>query len=87
MRASQDDLRAPRRWGDLGVASAETLAARCAGACDGHHWGYVIAGVMRVAYPDHEEIIGAGDAYYVAPGHVQIELDDAKLVDFGRPAG
>jgi hypothetical protein len=25
---------------------------------------------MRIRYPDHEEIIEAGDAYYMVPGHL-----------------
>lgn len=43
----------------------------------------MIRGVLRVAYPDHDEVISAGDAYYVAPGHLDIYLGDAELVDFG----
>ena len=46
------------------------------------HWGYVIRGALRVEYPDHEELVSAGDAYYVAPGHLDIQLVDAELVDF-----
>jgi hypothetical protein len=51
------------------------------------HWGYVIRGALRVEYPDHEELISAGDAYYVAPGHLDIHLVDAELVDFGPRDG
>jgi hypothetical protein len=25
---------------------------------------------MRIRYPDHDEIIEAGDAYYMVPGHL-----------------
>ena len=82
MRASQDDLLAPVAWGELGVANARSLATRCAAGCRGHHWGYVISGVVRVSYPDHDEVLSAGDAYYVAPGHVGIDVGDAQLVAF-----
>ena len=86
MRASQDELGSPRTWGALGVANASVLAAGCDGSCGGHHWGYVISGAIRVTYPDHEEVVNAGDAYYVAPGHVAIQIGDAELVDFaGSP--
>jgi len=84
MRASQDELGSPRTWGELGVANASMLATRCDGSCGGHHWGYVITGAIRVAYPDHDEVVSAGDAYYVAPGHVGIDVGHAQLVDFVR---
>lgn len=70
----------------MSVSGARTLAQRCRGHCGKPHWGYVIRGVVRVAYPDHEEVISAGDAYYVAPGHLDIRVGDAELVDFG-PGG
>jgi hypothetical protein len=83
MRANPLDLGSPSRWGDLGVAGARSLRDRCSGSCGLPHWGYVIRGVVRVEYPDHDEVISAGDAYYVAPAHVAIHLGDAELVDFG----
>jgi hypothetical protein len=85
VRADQDDLQAPKAWGDMSVTGARALALRCTGRCGRPHWGYVIRGEVRVAYPDHEEVISAGDAYYVAPGHVGLRLGDAELVDFGPP--
>lgn len=73
----------------MGVAGARTLAQRCSGRCGMPHWGYVIRGALRVEYPDHDELIAAGDAYYVAPGHRALHLsgDDAALVDFGPTGG
>jgi hypothetical protein len=82
MRASQDELRSPRRWGGLGVSGALTFPDGRDGRCGSPHWGYVIRGALRVSYPDHEEVVTAGDAYYVAPGHLEIILQDAELVDF-----
>jgi hypothetical protein len=38
--------------------------------CQCPHWGYVLKGRMRIRYPDHDEIIEAGDAYYMVPGHL-----------------
>jgi hypothetical protein len=83
MRADQQDLQSLRTWGDMDVSGARNLARRCRGQCGKPHWGYVIRGVVRVAYPDHEEVISAGDAYYVAPGHLEILLGASELVDFG----
>src|SRR5438874_11839862 len=38
--------------------------------CQCPHWGYVIRGRMRVLYPGREEVIGAGEVYYMEPGHL-----------------
>jgi hypothetical protein len=85
VRADQQELDFPRAWGEMSVSGAGALATRCGGRCGRPHWGYVIRGAVRVAYPDHDEVISAGDAYYVAPGHLDIRLDEAELVDFGPP--
>lgn len=87
MRASQADLAAPLAWGELDVANALALAAACAGTCCGNHWGYVISGTVRVSYPDHDEVLAGGDAYYVTPGHVAIDVGDAELVAFSSSGG
>jgi hypothetical protein len=87
MRANHRELGTPRTWGELGVTGAGPLLDRCSGRCDRPHWGYVIRGEMRVAYPDHDEVISAGDAYYVAPGHLGRRLVDAELVDFSPDGG
>ena len=50
--------------------------------CQCPHWGYVIRGKMRVVYTDHEEIIDAGDAYYLAPGHIAMALEAGEVVEF-----
>jgi hypothetical protein len=36
--------------------------------CECPHWGYLLKGRMRVKYADHEEVITAEEAYYLAPG-------------------
>ena len=46
------------------------LAALPGGNCSCPHWGYVVKGRMIVRYPDREETIEAGDAFYMPPGHV-----------------
>jgi hypothetical protein len=37
---------------------------------------------MRVKYADHEEVITAGEAYYLAPGHLPVMEDDCGMVEF-----
>src|SRR3954469_13323682 len=40
--------------------------------CQCPHWGYVISGRVTMRYPDHEEIIEAGEAWYAPAGHVPV---------------
>src|SRR5262245_8260746 len=37
--------------------------------CPSPHWGVVTRGSIWFRYGDREEVIGAGDAFYVPPGH------------------
>ena len=41
--------------------------------CQCPHWGYVFKGKMTARYEDHDEVFEAGDAFYVPPGHVQVQ--------------
>jgi hypothetical protein len=50
--------------------------------CQCLHYGYVPKGRMRVRHADHEEIIGACDAYYLAPGHAPIMEAGTEIVEF-----
>jgi len=50
--------------------------------CQCPHWGYVIKGRLRITYKDHEEVLKAGDVYYMAPGHLPAVEEDAELVEF-----
>jgi quercetin dioxygenase-like cupin family protein len=40
--------------------------------CQCPHWGYVVKGSLTMRSGDSEEVLKAGDAYYLAPGHVGI---------------
>jgi hypothetical protein len=40
--------------------------------CHAPHWGYVIKGRLTFDCGDHEEVFEAGDAFYLAPGHIPI---------------
>jgi hypothetical protein len=44
--------------------------------------GYVVRGEFRVNYADHSEIIRAGDAYYLRPGHLTVLTDGTEVVEF-----
>src|SRR6478609_6980679 len=48
---------------------APMLKALPGGNCSCPHWGYVLKGRVVVRYEDHEEVLEAGDAYYMPPGH------------------
>lgn len=50
--------------------------------CQCPHWGYVIKGRMVVNYPEGEEIINEGDAYYMAPGHIPVIDPGTEIVEF-----
>jgi mannose-6-phosphate isomerase-like protein (cupin superfamily) len=48
---------------------APVLAAHPDGHCTCPHWGYVFEGRLVVRYGDEQEIIEAGEAFYLPPGH------------------
>ena len=50
-------------------------------ACPVPHWGYIYSGKVRVEYVDQpEEIFGAGDFFFVTPGHRPYMLEDTELL-------
>jgi len=51
--------------GDL----TELLKGLPGDVCPSPHWGYVFKGRMWFRSQDREESFGAGDAFYVEPGH------------------
>ena len=51
-------------------------------SCPCPHWGYLFAGTMTVSYADHDEVYRAGDAFYMAPGHVPAAEKGAEFVQF-----
>jgi hypothetical protein len=54
--------------------------------CQCPHWGYVLKGQVRIIYTDHEEMIRAGDAYYLAPGHHAVYEAGTESVEFSPNA-
>ncbi|CCK29932.1 hypothetical protein BN159_5553 [Streptomyces davaonensis JCM 4913] len=51
-------------------------------SCQCPHWGYLLKGRLRMLTPDGEDIYEAGQAYYWAPGHVPLALEDCEFVEF-----
>jgi hypothetical protein len=50
--------------------------------CNCPHWGYMLKGRMTYRFADHVEVIEAGDAFYVPPGHVPMVEAGSELVQF-----
>ena len=41
---------------------------------------------MRVIYRDSEEVMQAGDLFYIPPGHAPIVEEDIEFLEFSPPA-
>ena len=51
--------------------------------CQCPHWGYVLKGRLVYRVGDHEEAFAAGDAFYLAPGHVPVHNEPgSEFVQF-----
>ena len=78
-------------WGDIHVGFeayeeefdlAPLLKGLPDDMCQCPHYGYVLEGRMRVRYADREEVVEAGDAYYMEPGHSPVMEAGTELVEF-----
>ena len=50
--------------------------------CQCDHWGYLLKGSFRVTYKDGpEEVVRAGQAYHLRPGHFVQTLEPVELVE------
>ncbi|MFE6285706.1 hypothetical protein [Streptomyces sp. NPDC057877] len=54
--------------------------------CQCPHWGYVLSGRLALRTPRGDETYEAGQAFYWAPGHVPVALEDVEYVDFSPTA-
>jgi len=54
--------------------------------CQCAHWGYIIAGTVRVHDPNNTLDYEAGQAYYWEPGHNIEAVIDAEYVEISRAA-
>ena len=61
---------------------APMLAALPGGNCSCPHWGYMFRGRMVVSYGDRDEVVEAGDAFYLPPGHTPRAEAGAEFVQF-----
>jgi mannose-6-phosphate isomerase-like protein (cupin superfamily) len=61
---------------------APILANLPTGRCTCPHGGYVFKGRMIVRYDDHEEVINAGEAFYMPPGHAPEAEAGTELLQF-----
>jgi hypothetical protein len=61
---------------------APMLAPLPGGRCACPHWGTLLKGRMVVHYEDHDEVIQAGDAFYMPPGHVPEADADTEFIQF-----
>lgn len=50
--------------------------------CQCPHWGYILKGQMRVIYADHEEVVRAGDAFYIPPDHNAVVEAGTESIEF-----
>jgi hypothetical protein len=78
-------------WGEMlvsyeGLPAGFDAAPYHEGLPDNHcqcpHWGYVLKGRIRIRYVDREEVFGAGDLYYLPPGHTPVVEEDYEALEF-----
>jgi hypothetical protein len=82
-------------WGDLlvefetfpaGLDTAPLLKGLPDDRCPCPHWGYVFKGRFVVRYAGHEETVSAGEAFYMAPGHAPLFLEDTEMFELSPAA-
>ena len=78
-------------WGDYTAYFERILAGTDFSAyydsCECPHWGFVFKGTLRFIYKDgRDEVVSAGEMYYIPPGHTFQVLDDAETVEFSLSA-
>jgi mannose-6-phosphate isomerase-like protein (cupin superfamily) len=61
---------------------APMLKALPGGNCSCPHWGYVFKGRLTVHYDGRDEVIEAGEAFYMPPGHAPAAEAGTELVQF-----
>jgi hypothetical protein len=61
---------------------APMLASLPGGMCHCPHWGVMTKGRMIVTYPDRQEMLEAGDAFYMPPGHTPAADAGAEFIMF-----
>ena len=78
-------------WGEYTAyferAAAGTDFSAFYDTCACPHLGYVLSGKIKFVYRDgREEVMSAGEMYYVPPDHTFHVLEDAETVEFSPTA-
>jgi mannose-6-phosphate isomerase-like protein (cupin superfamily) len=55
-------------------------------SCTSPHWGYVLSGRVTFRIDGREEVIEAGEAFYVPPGHHQMADAGTEYLQFSPAA-
>ena len=55
-------------------------------SCQCPHWGYMIEGTLLMHTAEGDKTYRAGEAFYWAPGHVPVAIEDCAYVDFSPSA-
>lgn len=58
------------------------LASLPGGMCQCPHWGVLTKGRLTVRYADRVEVIEAGDAFYMSPGHSPAAAAGSEIIQF-----
>jgi hypothetical protein len=70
-----------------GVETAPLFVGLPDDGCQSPHWGYALKGRFRVTYTDGaEEVVEAGQAYYLPPGHNVDFEEDSEIVELSPVA-
>jgi hypothetical protein len=54
--------------------------------CQAPHWGIVVRGRLTFTYPDGQDVVEAGEAYYAPPGHTPATDPGTETIEF-TPTG
>ena len=54
--------------------------------CQCPHWGYLFKGRLTSRFGDREEVVEAGEAFYMPPGHTQAAEAGSEFVLFSPTA-
>ena len=53
--------------------------------CPCPHWGYVLKGRLKIQSEVGEEILRAGDVYYLPAGHTGVAVEDTEFLEVSPP--
>ena len=54
--------------------------------CQCSHWGIVVKGKLTITYADGQDIVEAGEAYYLPPGHTPAADPGTQTIEFTATA-